>query len=50
MSAKHLQSYMNQYAFRYNHRGDTHAMYRIFGKRVKGVRAGRYGEYAPVGP
>jgi transposase len=49
VSAKHLQSYINEYAFRYNHRGDTQAMYRVFEKRVKGVRAGRYGEYAPVG-
>jgi transposase-like protein len=49
VSAKHLQSYVNEYAFRYNHRGDTQAMYRTFGKRVRGVRTGRYGEYAPIG-
>ncbi len=39
VSAKHLQWYINEYAFRYNHRGDTQAMYRAFRNRVKGVRA-----------
>lgn len=49
VSAKHLQSYINEYAFRYNHRGDTQAMCGVFGNRVEGIRTGRYGEYAPVG-
>jgi len=49
VSAKHLQSYVNEYAFRYNHRGDTQAMYATVGKRVRNVRHGRYGEYAPIG-
>jgi len=49
VSAKHLQAYVNEYAFRYNHRGDVQAMYQTVGKRVRRVRHGRYGEYAPIG-
>ncbi len=49
VSAKHLQSYVNEYAFRYNHRSDTQAMYATVGNRVRSVRHGRYGQYAPVG-
>ena len=49
VSAKHLQSYVNEYAFRYNHRSDPQAMYETVGKRVKNVRHGRYGVYAPIG-
>jgi transposase-like protein len=49
VSAKHLQSYINEYAFRYNHRGDAQAMFRSVSGRVRKVRKGRYGEYAPIG-
>lgn len=49
VSAKHLQSYVNEYAFRYNHRSDDQAMYKTVGNRVREVRHGRYGEYAPIG-
>jgi transposase-like protein len=49
VSAKHLQSYVNEYAFRYNHRSDARAMYETVGNRVRNVRHGRYGEYAPIG-
>ncbi len=49
VSAKHLQSYINEYAFRYNHRDDAQAMFETVGARVRKVRAGRYGTYAPVG-
>ncbi|MEX2246983.1 MAG: IS1595 family transposase [Dehalococcoidia bacterium] len=48
VSAKHLQSYVNEYAFRYNHRDDVQAMYATVGNRVKKVRHGRYGQYAPI--
>jgi hypothetical protein len=49
VSAKHLQSYINECAFRYNHRDDTTAMIRSVSGRVREVRKGRYGEYAPIG-
>lgn len=49
VSAKHLQAYINEYAFRYNHRGDEQAMFRTVGERIREVKAGRYGQYAPVG-
>jgi len=48
VSAKHLQSYVNEYAFRYNHRSDPQAMYATVGNRIKHVRHGRYGQYAPI--
>lgn len=49
VSAKHLQAYVNEYSFRYNHRDDTQAMFRTVGQRVRNVRHGRYGKYSPVG-
>ena len=49
VSSKHLQGYVNKYAFRYNHRSDDAAMFETVGQRVKAVRAGRCGEYAPLG-
>ncbi len=49
VSAKHLQAYVNEYAFRYNHRDDTQPMFQSVGDRVRQVRAGRYGTYSPVG-
>jgi transposase len=35
VSAKHLQSYVNEYSFRYNHRDDTTPMFRTFLGRVE---------------
>lgn len=49
VSEKHLQSYANEYSFRYNHRNDAQAMFTTVGQRVKAVRAGQYGEYSPLG-
>lgn len=45
----YLQSYVNEYVFRYNHRDDAATMYRVLSGRVSKTRHGRYGEYAPVG-
>jgi len=48
VSSKHLQSYINEYAFRYNHRKDEAPMLAIIKAQVKQVRHGRYGAYAPI--
>ena len=49
VSEKHLQSYANEYAFRYNHRDDAQAMFTTVGNRVQNVRDGQYGDYQPLG-
>lgn len=49
VGANKLQSYVNEYTFRYNHRDDDQPMYRVLGGRVNKTRHGRYGAYAPVG-
>jgi transposase len=49
VSAKHLQSYVDEYTFRYNHRRDDAPMFRLVESQVRRVRQGRYGEYAPIG-
>ena len=49
VSEKHLQGYIDEYAFRYNHRNDPQAMFDAVGGRVKNVRHGQHGEYSPVG-
>ena len=49
VSAKHLQSYVNEYAFRYNHRDGPGAMFSVVANRAKKVRSGKHGEYSPVG-
>jgi len=48
VSAKHLQGYVNEYAFRYNRRNDTEPMFDAINARVTSVRHGRYGAYAPL--
>ncbi len=48
VSAKHLQDYINEYAFRYNHRDDGQAMYVTIANRATQVPHGRYGAYSPV--
>lgn len=49
VSEKHLQDYVNEYAFRYNHRDDAEAMFSAVSGRTKRVRSGKHGEYSPVG-
>jgi transposase len=49
VSARHLQDYVNEYAFRYNHRDDPGAMFGAVANRAKKVRSGKHGEYSPVG-
>ncbi len=45
----HLQTYVNEYAFRYNHRADSQSMFETIGERVRAVRAGQHGSYSPLG-
>ena len=45
----YLQTYVNEYAFRYNHRDDDSPMFRTIAARVREVRAGTQGTYAPIG-
>jgi transposase-like protein len=49
VSEKHLQRYLNEYAFRYNHRDDAGALYETLRERAKIVRVGQHGKYAPIG-
>ena len=49
MSAKHLQDYVNEFAYRYNHRADQTPMYSLVASQVRNVRQGKYGRYAPLG-
>jgi transposase len=49
VSTKYLQDYLNEYAFRYNHREDEAPMFAIMGKEVPTVRYGQFGKYQPVG-
>ena len=49
VGANHLQTYLNAYTFRYNHRDDSAPMFRTLSLRTNKVRHGRYGGYNPVG-
>jgi len=49
VSAKHLQSYVDEYTFRYHHRRDAAPMYALISTQARKVRHGRYGLYAPIG-
>lgn len=49
VSEKHLQRYLNEYTFRYNHRDDERALFETVGERARKVRAGQHGKYAPIG-
>lgn len=49
VSATHLQAYIDEYAFRYNHRDDDQPMFAAMSGRLTDVRAGQYGQYNPVG-
>ena len=46
---EYLQDYVNEYTFRYNHRDDDSPMFRTISERVRAVRAGKFGGYAPLG-
>jgi transposase len=49
VSTKHLQSYLDEYAFRYNHRDEDAPMYAVMGKAIPTVRHGQFGTYQPLG-
>ncbi len=49
VSAKHLQDYVNEFAYRYNHRADQTPMYSLVSAQVRKVRHGKNGRYAPLG-
>lgn len=49
VGANKLQTYVDEYAFRYNHRSDAEPLYKVLKGRVTKTRHGRYGAYAPVG-
>ncbi len=48
VGATKLQSYVNEYTFRYNHRDDGRPMFAAITDRVVKTRHGRYGAYAPI--
>ena len=48
VSAKYLQTYLDEFAFRTSHRKDEQPMFTTFLNRVGIVRAGQYGAYAPL--
>ena len=45
----YLQTYVDEYTFRYNHRKDETPMFQTIKSRVTKVRSGKQGAYAPVG-
>lgn len=49
VGAAYLQSYVDEYVFRYNHRDDAAPMFATLKGRASAVRHGRYGSYAPIG-
>lgn len=49
VGAGHLQGYVNEYVFRYNHRKDEAPMFVTLTNRAKVVRDGQHGGYAPLG-
>jgi len=50
VSQKYLQTYLDEYSFRYNRRNQGQPMFESVTERVTKVRSGRYGEYSPIGP
>ena len=49
VSEKHLQSCVNEYAFRYNRYDNIYAMLDAVADRTKRVCSGKHDEYSPVG-
>ena len=49
VSVRYLQNYLNEYGFRYNHRGDDDPMFDAMAGRISKVRNGSFGGYSPVG-
>lgn len=49
VGANYLQSYVNEYGFRYTHRKDEQPMFETFVGRIHSVRTGSHGTYAPLG-
>jgi len=49
VGAKYLQTYVNEYAFRYNHRDDARPMFKVITDRIRHTRHGQFGAYAPIG-
>jgi transposase len=49
VSAKHLQDYVNEFAYRYNHRDEKAPMYELIASQVRKIRRGQHGQYAPLG-
>ena len=48
VSAKYLQAYLDEYAFRYNHRDGDLPMFGAIADQVSSVRYGDYGKYQPI--
>jgi transposase-like protein len=48
VGADYLQTYANEYTFRYNHRKDDTPMFETITDRVRDTRTGRYGAYSPL--
>lgn len=48
VGGKYLQSYVNEYAFRYNHRDDARPMFKVIAERIRHTRYGQFGLYAPI--
>ena len=48
VSPKYLQSYLDACIFRFNHRDDKRAMYETLTNKIKVVRDGKHGIYAPL--
>lgn len=49
VSPKYLQTYLDAYVFRFNHRNDGQAMYNTMADLVAKIRDGKHGAYAPLG-
>jgi transposase len=49
VSTKYLQSYLDEYVYRYNHRKDDEPMFEVFNGEVPSVRFGNFGRYQPIG-
>ena len=49
VGSEYLQTYVNEYTFRYNHRKDEAPMFNAIEGRIRKVRSGKMGAYSPVG-